>query len=85
MPLLAPVLSHQHIHWPAVVLILVLLAAAAILIAWSKPTRRCPRCHGQRVQITRHWLTGRQHTRPCRRCSSTGRVPRLGGAALHRL
>ncbi len=83
MPLLAPVLSHQHIHWPAVVLILVLLAAAAILIAWSKPTRRCPRCHGQRVQITRHWLTGRQHTRPCRRCSSPPLLVRPRGKEPH--
>jgi DnaJ-class molecular chaperone len=64
------------------------VAAAAVvyvLVAVARPTHPCPRCHGDRIQFTRHWLTGKARTRPCRRCSGTGRVPRFGARTIHRL
>ncbi len=51
-----------------------------VLLALSRPTRRCPRCKGERVTLTR-W---RHRIRPCRRCSGTGRAPRLLGPLIHR-
>jgi DnaJ-class molecular chaperone len=63
----------------------VLLAAGYILLLYAKPTRRCSRCHGERVTIRRTWLRGRVRTRRCRRCSGTGRSRRLGATFLHRL
>lgn len=63
-------------------MVLAVLAAAIgyVLLALARPTRRCPRCHGERVMITR-W---RKRIRPCRRCSGTGRAPRLLGPLIHR-
>ena len=61
---------------------LAVLAAAIgyVLLALARPTRRCPRCHGER--ITRSgW---RHRIIPCRRCSGTGRAPRRLGPLIHR-
>jgi hypothetical protein len=85
--LLPSVLAVSHANLTAGTIALVGAGAAVVyvLVAVALPTRRCGRCHGDRVQFTRHWLTGRARTRPCRRCSGTGRVPRLGGRTIHRL
>ena len=77
--------SHPHIH--AGILAMLAVAAVSIwaIVATALPTRKCPRCKGDRVQFTKHWLTGKARTRPCRRCSGTGRAPRLGARTIHRL
>ena len=78
LALLLPPASHLH----AGVLVLAVLAAAIgyVLLALARPTRRCPRCHGER--ITRSgW---RHRIIPCRRCSGTGRAPRRLGPLIHR-
>ena len=69
-------------HLSAGVLVLAVLAAATgyVLLALARPTRTCPRCKGERVTLTRL----RRRIRPCRRCSGTGRAPRLLGPLIHR-
>jgi hypothetical protein len=59
-------------------------AVAYVLVVIAKPTKRCGRCHGDRIQFTRHWLTGKARTRPCRRCSGTGRTPWPLARTVHR-
>jgi hypothetical protein len=63
-----------------VVLVLLALAIGYVVLALARPTRTCPRCKGERVMITRL----RHRIRPCRRCSATGRAPRLLGPLIHR-
>ena len=74
--------SHPHLQ-PAGI---ALLAAALVvygLVAVALPTHQCPRCHGKRVRFIK--VSGKTRTRPCRRCSGTGRTPRLGARTIHRL
>ena len=82
---LALAASHVHISAGAVALAVTGAVVLYVLVAIARPTRKCGRCHGERVQFTRHWLTGKARTRPCRRCSGTGRVPRFGARTIHRL
>jgi hypothetical protein len=77
--------SHAHLSAGAITVIVIAAVSAWVIIATALPTRECPRCHGGRIQFTRHWLTGKARARPCRRCSGTGRVPRLGARTIHRL
>ena len=78
LALLPPLASHLNLG--LLVLILLALAAGYVLLALATPTRTCPRCRGERVTITR-W---RHRIRPCRRCSGTGRAPRLLAPLIHR-
>ena len=48
------------------------------LVVLVSPTRRCPRCHRERV--TRH----RRRAVPCPRCHARGRVFRPGARLVHR-
>jgi hypothetical protein len=82
---LALAASHPHISSGTITVIVVAAISSWVLIAVALPTRKCGRCHGDRVQFTKHWLTGKARTRPCRRCSGTGRTPRLGARTVHRL
>ncbi len=75
-----PPLLASHLTPGVVVLVLLALAAGYVLLALARPTRRCPRCNGQRVMVTR-W---RARYRPCRRCSATGRAPRRLAPVIHR-
>ena len=75
LPLLA-----SHLNPGLVVLVLLALAAGYVLLALARPTRRCPRCSGERITRTR-W---RHRIRPCRRCTGTGRAPRLLAPVIHR-
>ena len=75
-----PPLLASHLSPGAVALVLLALAAGYVALALARPTRRCPRCHGERITRTR-W---RHRIRPCRRCSATGRAPRLLAPVIHR-
>ena len=77
--------SHPHVSAGTVALAVTCAAVIYVLVAIASPTRTCPRCGGDRIQFTRHWLTRRVRTRPCRRCSGTGRTPRFGGRTIHRV
>ena len=83
--LLPLVLAATHPHLRPAQLALAVTVVVYVLVAVALPTRRCPRCRGERLQFTRHRLTGKARTLPCRRCSGTGRVPRIGGRTIHRL
>jgi hypothetical protein len=54
-------------------------AALVVYIGWAllRPIRRCPRCHGTRIQ-------GGRHPRPCKRCKGQGRTKRLAATMIHR-
>ena len=75
-----PPLLASHLSPGVVALVLLALGAGYVALALARPTRRCPRCHGERITRTR-W---RHRIRPCRRCSATGRAPRLLGPLIHR-
>ena len=75
-----PPLLASHLGPGVVALVLLALAAGYVAVALARPTRRCPRCKGERVMITR-W---RHRIRPCRRCTGTGRAPRLLAPIIHR-
>jgi hypothetical protein len=69
-------------HASPVALALAVLAALAVYAAVClvSPTRRCPKCHGQRVIVK-----AGKRPKPCERCRRTGgRVPRIGAATIHR-
>jgi hypothetical protein len=88
LALLLPVVlagSHPHLRPASIALAVIAAAAVYVLVAIALPTHRCGRCRGERIQFTRHWWTGRARTCPCRRCSGTGRVQRIGGRTIHRL
>ncbi len=78
-PALLPPLASHLPAWLLAVAVLV-LAAGYVLLTLARPTRRCPRCEGQRISRTR-W---RKRIVPCRRCSGTGRAPRMLGPLIHR-
>jgi hypothetical protein len=80
-----PAGSHPHLHPAVLALLLAAAAAGYVVLAVTRPTRRCWRCGGDRIRFIRHWITGKARTRSCRRCSGTGRIPRLGGRIIHRL
>ncbi|MDA8321418.1 MAG: hypothetical protein M0030_16660 [Actinomycetota bacterium] len=75
-----PPLLASHLSPGLVVLVLLALAAGYVALALARPTRRCPRCRGERVMTTRI----RHRIRACRRCSATGRAPRLLAPVIHR-
>lgn len=81
-PALLAALPPLASHLPAWLVVLGVLALAAgyVLLVFARPTRACPRCHGERVTVT-HW---RHRIKPCRRCSATGRAPRFLAPAIHR-
>jgi len=85
LPVLALASSHPHLRPAQLALAAVAAAVIYVLVAIALPTRKCGRCGGDRIQFTRHWLTGKARTRPCKRCSGTGRTPRFGGRTIHRL
>jgi hypothetical protein len=68
-------------HVLAAGLAALLALAARVCLLLASPTRRCPRCNGEKVarhRITRR-LTG------CPRCIVTGRCYRRGAVLMHRL
>jgi hypothetical protein len=63
-----------------------ILAVLVAFIAWLllvlvAPTRRCPRCKGERVAVS--YLTGRRGG--CPRCRAQGRCYRRGATWVHRV
>jgi hypothetical protein len=77
--------SHPQLRAGGLALAVAAVAAICVLVAIARPTHPCPRCDGERIRFTRTWLTGKARIRPCRRCSGTGRVPRVGARTIHRL
>ena len=75
-----PPLLASHLPAGLLAVAVLVLAAGYVALALARPTRRCPRCHGERITRTR-W---RHRIRPCRRCSATGRAPRLLAPVIHR-
>lgn len=80
-------LGHNSLHLHPAVIAFAVIATTVLYaaLAVASPARTCPRCHGERVRVTRHWLTRKTRTRPCRKCSGTGRAPRFGARTLHAL
>jgi hypothetical protein len=64
--LLPIVLAAGHPHLRPAQLALAVTAAVVVyvLAAVALPTRKCPRCDGDRIQFTRHWLTGKAAPAP---------------------
>ena len=85
LPVLALAGSHAHLSPAHVALAVAAAVVVYVLVAIALPAHTCARCRGERIQFTRHWLTGKARTRPCKRCSGTGRVPRFGARTIHRL
>jgi hypothetical protein len=80
----------HHALTAGTILRLVLLAIAAlviyVLIVLASPTKRCGKCHGNRVTMPKPRKNGkpRGKPKPCQRCKVTGRHYRLGATAIHR-
>jgi hypothetical protein len=62
-------------------LIIIGVLLTGIVVVTVSPTRKCRRCHGERV--TRHRWTGKIIR--CPRCDGRGRHPRFGAAVVHRM
>src|ERR1039457_4550814 len=79
----------HHAMTAGTILRLVLLALAAfavyVLIVLAHPTKKCGRCHGNRVILPKPGKRGKRgRAKPCTRCKVTGRHYRFGATAIHR-